>query len=203
MKVKIFIDFWNFALELRDFDPAYRIDYEKLADFLARNAVFPAGEGSYEGTMVYASINPMKDAEIPLYDFLTNILNRKPGFQVRTFERKIAPPVRCPECGREVNICPFCNKTLRRTIEKGVDAAITTDMMQQAWDNAFDVAVLISSDRDFIPMVQFLQSRGKKVVHASFIRGGVELADACWMQMDLSRHAAELSRPMTPAAPER
>jgi uncharacterized LabA/DUF88 family protein len=124
---------------------------------------------------------------------LRNVLDRKVGYQVKIFERKPAKPVRCPECGQEINICPHCGKVLRRTVEKGVDAAIATDMLQQAWDNTYDSAVLMSSDRDFIPMVQFLQTRGKKIVHASFTMGGRELANACWKQINLSQHTSALS----------
>jgi len=193
MRIRIFIDFWNFSLDMKEFDSAYRIDYDKLAAFLTQNASHPVGGGTYEGAIVYASINPIKTVDQSLSDFLRNVLNRKVGYQVRVFERKAAKPVRCPECGREINICPHCTLTLRRTVEKGVDAAIATDMLQQAWDNTYDSAVLMTSDKDFIPMVQFLQTRGKKIIHASFTRGGRELANACWKQIDLSRHAIELS----------
>ncbi len=33
-----------------------------------------------------------------------------------------------------------------RTVEKGIDTAIVTDMISLAWANAWDVAVLVSSD---------------------------------------------------------
>ena len=193
MRIRIFIDFWNFTLEMKEFDPAFRVDYDKLAAFLTQNAAHPIGTGEYEGTIVYASINPLKSTDRPLSDFLRNVLDRKVGYQVKVFERKPAKPVRCPECGEEISICPHCNRPIRRTVEKGVDSAIATDMLQQAWDNTYDSAVLMTSDRDFIPMVQFLQTRGKKVMHASFTRGGRELANACWKQIDLSRHTSALT----------
>jgi uncharacterized LabA/DUF88 family protein len=193
VRIKIFIDFWNFTLEMKEYDPAFRVDYDKLAAILTRHAAHPEGAGVYEGTIVYASINPLTSADRPLSDFLRNVLNRKVGYQVKIFERKPAKRVRCPECAQEILACPHCSKPLRRTVEKGVDTAIATDMFQQAWDNTYDSAVIMSSDRDYIPMVNFLQTRGKKIIHASFIRGGRELANACWKQMDLSRHASALS----------
>ena len=49
---------------------------------------------------------------------------------------------------------------MRGTEEKGVDTAIATDMMRLAWDSNYDVAVLVSSDRDFIPVVQSLETKG-------------------------------------------
>jgi len=38
---------------------------------------------------------------------------------------------------------------LSLTEEKGVDVAIATDMIKLAWEDAYDWAVLVSSDRDF------------------------------------------------------
>jgi uncharacterized LabA/DUF88 family protein len=193
MRIRIFIDFWNFSLEMKEFDPAYRVDYDKLATFLTQNASHPIGAGQYEGAIVYASINPIKAVDKPLSDFLRNVLDRKVGYQVKIFERRPAKPVRCPDCGKEILVCPHCATILKRTVEKGVDSAIATDMLQQAWDNTYDSAVLMTSDRDFIPMVQFLQTRGKKIIHASFTMGGRELANSCWKQIDLSQHAGVLS----------
>jgi uncharacterized LabA/DUF88 family protein len=49
--------------------------------------------------------------------------------------------------------CPHCGEKIERTIEKGVDTAIVTDIFRLAWEESLDVGVLVSSDRDFIPMV--------------------------------------------------
>ena len=35
--------------------------------------------------------------------------------------------------------------------EKGVDSTLVTLMLKKAWLNNYDVALLVSSDRDFIP----------------------------------------------------
>lgn len=79
-------------------------------------------------------------------------------------------------------------------VEKGVDAALVTDMLQLAWDNTYDTGIMLTSDKDFIPMVKFLQTRGKKIVHASFTPKGRELAGTCWKHIDLSQHVATISR---------
>jgi uncharacterized LabA/DUF88 family protein len=52
-----------------------------------------------------------------------------------------------------------CGKGLRRAVEKGIDTPIVTDLLTLAWQDAFDVAVLLSSDADFIPAVQRTQER--------------------------------------------
>lgn len=37
------------------------------------------------------------------------------------------------------------------TVEKGVDTFIATDMIRLAWENAYEIAVLASSDSDLVP----------------------------------------------------
>ena len=63
---------------------------------------------------------------------------------------------------------------------------------KHAWDDTYDIGVLLSGDRDFIPAVRFLNRRGKKIINASFGNPGYELASECWKQIDLSRFASQL-----------
>ncbi len=69
---------------------------------------------------------------------------------------------------------------MRGTEEKGVDTRIVTDMIKLAWIDNYDVAVLLSSDRDFVPVVEFLDSKGFKTVHGAFPPVASELTRACW-----------------------
>lgn len=76
------------------------------------------------------------------------------------------------------------------TIEKGVDSAIVTDLLSLAWD----VAVLISSDRGFIPAVELLNRKGFRVLNAHFPPLGMELARVCWAGIDLRKAIQEIKR---------
>ncbi|MGL4591541.1 MAG: NYN domain-containing protein, partial [Aestuariivirga sp.] len=69
---------------------------------------------------------------------------------------------------------------MRGTEEKGVDTRLATDMISLAWANGYNVAVLVSADKDFVPVAEFLQTRGIKVIHASFPPLGSELSQRCW-----------------------
>lgn len=69
---------------------------------------------------------------------------------------------------------------MRGTEEKGIDTHIATAMISLAWIDNYEVAVLVSSDRDFIPVVEFLETRGIKVVHGAFPPAGAELTRKCW-----------------------
>jgi uncharacterized LabA/DUF88 family protein len=190
-RVRIFIDFWNFVLGIRDYKPSYRVDWEKLPGVLVQQAT-TGPNGFYEGTCVYASINPKSQKDLRLKDFLSNTINRMPGYEIKIFERKPKKNPVCQECHVEIKNCPSCNSLLERTVEKGVDTAIVTDMLQHAWDNTYDVGVLLSGDRDFIPAVQFLNRKGKKIIHASFTNLGQELANECWKQIDLQNFTGQL-----------
>ena len=80
------------------------------------------------------------------------------------------------------------------TIEKGIDTAIVTDMISLAWESAWDGAILVSSDRDFIPAVEFLTVKGRRVINAQFPPTGMDLARACWASINLVPHLTSLAR---------
>ena len=69
---------------------------------------------------------------------------------------------------------------MRGTEEKGVDTRIATDMIKLAWVDSYDIAVLLSSDRDFGPVVEFLGTRGIKTIHGAFPPQGSYLTKKCW-----------------------
>ena len=51
--------------------------------------------------------------------------------------------------------------------EKGVDTAIVTDLLSLAGEDAYGVAILLSSDADHIPAAEWIQARGRKVINAT------------------------------------
>lgn len=51
---------------------------------------------------------------------------------------------------------------------KGDDIHIASDMIKGAYENLYDVAILVSGDGDFIPAVEIVQERGKGVENAYF-----------------------------------
>ncbi len=48
-------------------------------------------------------------------------------------------------------------------IEKGVDVKIATDLISGAYNNKFDVAIIVSNDSDFVPAIEEVQNIGKQV----------------------------------------
>ncbi len=75
---------------------------------------------------------------------------------------------------------------MRGTEEKGVDTRIVADMISLAWADAYDVAVLVSADRDFVPVAEFLQTKGIKVIHGGFPPKGSHLSQKCWANLNVT-----------------
>ncbi len=80
------------------------------------------------------------------------------------------------------------------TIEKGVDTAIVTDMIRLAWEAAYDVAILVSSDADLVPAVEFFDQKGIRTIQAGFPPLGSHLSKACWGTIDVFAFRNEISR---------
>jgi uncharacterized LabA/DUF88 family protein len=55
---------------------------------------------------------------------------------------------------------------------KGVDIALTKDLLSHAFRNNFEVAVLIAGDGDYVPLVEEVKRLGKLVYIVFFAEGG-------------------------------
>jgi uncharacterized LabA/DUF88 family protein len=57
-------------------------------------------------------------------------------------------------------------------VEKGIDIMLATDLLYFAWNDCYDVALLVSGDSDFAYALQAVKNMGKHVEVAYFERGG-------------------------------
>ena len=53
-------------------------------------------------------------------------------------------------------------------VEKGIDIMLATDLLRMAWDDLYDVAILVSGDGDFAYAVRAAKDMGKHVEIAAF-----------------------------------
>ncbi len=53
-------------------------------------------------------------------------------------------------------------------VEKGIDIMLATDLLRFAWDNLYDVGILVSGDGDFTYAVKAVKDLGKHVEVAAF-----------------------------------
>ena len=183
--VKIFIDFWSLQLTWNDWHAArgardtVKIPWTpRLPEVLVRRVDSSA---VYAGTHVYASHAPGQGRDSGLRRFFAAMEGFR-GYDLFLKERATRSPANCtnPQCRQPVNVCPHCRQAIRRTVEKGVDTALATDLIRFGIDGHYDRAVLVAADADHIPAVRFLSGRGKRVTHAWFRGSAVELRNACW-----------------------
>lgn len=198
MNARIFVDYWNFQLAWNERAGAARCDWTSLPRELVRHAtrlLDGAGLGTpvLQETRIYAGYEAGREAG--LKNWLHNFLDRQPGFRVFTSERHWrARPIFCRECRTETAECPNCRKPFGRAAEKTIDALIVTDLIGLAWERAFDVAILLTADKDFIPAVEHLQKKNIHVVNGAWRGNGHELAKTCWASVELDAMIPKLSR---------
>lgn len=101
MRVRIFVDFWNFQLGWNDYHRKKGAPQTVKIPWASKlPAVICAAVGEsalYAGTHVYASTNPKNPNDSGLRKFL-NVLDGFPGYSVVVKDRKPASKIRCPEC---------------------------------------------------------------------------------------------------------
>lgn len=65
-------------------------------------------------------------------------------------------------------------------VEKGVDIDLATDMLRLAYNNAYDTAIIVTGDGDFVSAVNGVKDMGKHVENANFSDGkGYHIRTAC------------------------
>jgi len=193
MRTKIFIDFWNLQLNWNQLvgktadNQPIRIPWEPTLPQVLCDAVSDKlnEKATYAGVHVYASVAP--DGDSGLRRFLHAMKSFR-GYTVLVKERKArSQGIHCQSCKKTIEICPHCDNRLRGTVEKGIDAAIITDMIQMAYDDIYDVAVLATHDADMCAAVEFIQQRTKKqVFNLCFPRMGTQLRNVCWDHLKMT-----------------
>ncbi|HIP42952.1 MAG TPA: NYN domain-containing protein [Aquifex aeolicus] len=157
-RLMIFIDGSNLFHGIRHLN--IKVDYSKLVEFLR--------EGRYlVRAYFYTAVPQEKDVKkgTPEWDSLMRqrrFLDELSlmGIKVRTANLRKLP-------GGEF-------------LEKEVDIMLATDMLSLAYRNAYDTAILVSGDSDFIHTVEAVQSLGKRVENATFKKtSSYNLRKAC------------------------
>lgn len=186
-RVRVFVDFWNYTLSMQRTDNEFRTDWKQLGPSLAKaatEAVNSGAVGEYQGLNFYGSYG---ENEKKLHRWATTVVDTFPGVNVSIVPRqKKRSPPKCPTCHDEVANCPACGADMRGNEEKGVDVRMATAMISLAWADNYDIAVLVSSDRDFVPVAEFLETKGVKVIHGAFPPQGAQLTQKCWGSINVA-----------------
>lgn len=208
-RTSIFVDFWNFSLQWRNRANGDRIDWPRVPSALLSESERQLQIAGFqdalhlEETLVYASYDE-DEAGRRLKGWFDAFLDKQPRFRVTTRLRRSKPrSVYCRACEQSIDKCPHCEEPMRWSPEKGVDTAIVTGLLSLAGESAFDAAILVSSDTDYLPAVEWLQARGFKVINATWANHGHELARACWASFELDAIVPDLRQGSAPEAAAR
>jgi uncharacterized LabA/DUF88 family protein len=147
MKICIFFDGQNFYRSLQRYDDTLRVDYDRLAAWITQAVGGPTA--LFGGAYYYVGVS--SDAPPVVEGFLKG-LELRPGYFVKR-DRRVRRSVRCPACGAESEY----------TTEKRVDTRLVADLIHYAANGAYDAAVLVSGDDDFVPAVEAVNALGKQV----------------------------------------
>ena len=137
-KVMIYIDGSNFYHGLKRHNIATTLDYYKFSILLC-------GDRKLVRTYYY---------NVPVKQHMGNYKSQQKFFS-------------------QLDGTPYLKKVLGRLekrgstyVEKGVDIKLATDMLRMAYRNLYDVAILVSGDGDFEPVVESVEELGKHVENA-------------------------------------
>jgi uncharacterized LabA/DUF88 family protein/cold shock CspA family protein len=185
----------------------FRVDFGKLPQVLAEELARELGGGTFDVVRTYlfgsyaANCDPRDQEAVQRQRAFFNHLKEEYHYELELF------PIN------------FRGRRLRRSDrepgdsfepkEKSVDIALATSMVYLATQpNAFDVAVAVIGDQDFVPALQLVRRLGKRVAIASIVgscapeladpldAGGVKDFDLIWL--DELLHRLELRRERHP-----
>jgi hypothetical protein len=172
MKVSIFFDGQNFYRSLQRYDESLRVDYDRLAAWITQ--AVGGSAAIFAGAHYYVGVS--SDAP-PLVEGFLKGLELRPGYFVKR-ELRVRRSGRCPACGSDYEY----------TTEKRVDTRLVAEMIHYAAIGAFDAAVLVSGDDDFVPAVEAVNALGRQVWVATWSADDLskDLRVRCFGQIHLS-----------------
>ncbi len=140
-RVMVFIDYRNVADSVNFLGDDVRLDLFRLTQILVGDRDL-IGAYVFDGRKRYTNKD---DTTLAAHDRL-----REQGFRVIARESLV-----------------FDTST-GQTKQKEVDVSLACEMLEHALMNHYDVAIVVSGDRDFVPAMQKVQAAGKRVEVAAF-----------------------------------
>lgn len=169
-RVSLFIDganFYHLVLKKLGIEEA-QFDFDGFADFLVNGrTISEMGRRFYTGTVPEKEGDARtKEAMSKQTSLFTNL--KKTHWEIKTSKLKR----RIEEIPIDGRVADFKNLrklgvskiTFERFREKGIDVKLATDLIVGAVDDQYDSALIVSSDSDLIPAIDWVRHRKKKKV---------------------------------------
>jgi len=180
-RLKIFVDFWNVVINARKV--AKNIDVDVQWDNLV-NQILAETSGGYSdetsgdlaGCYIFGSYAKSAPEEKAFIDRTLDTFGDKQGLYFEFKERvKKESSDQCKNCGHAIS----------KTTELGVDVLLTVEMIKHAAMREHEYLALVSSDRDYIPLLGYLKDQGQRVLHAATDEPHREMRSLTWKQVAL------------------
>lgn len=169
-RISIFIDGGNFhhlvlkKLSIQEAD----FSFDRFVSFLANDReVSNFGKRFYVGTVREAIGNPRsKEAMAKQTSFFATL--KKSNWEIKTSKLRIRREKLVID-DRVIGYQDILNKGIKqiefvKTREKGIDVKLAVDLVVGAVDDQYDTAIIVSSDGDLIPAVDWVRRRQRKTV---------------------------------------
>ena len=153
-RVEVFLDQSNFYNGLLQQFGDGRYNFQNLVREVLRGRRL-VGWNFYCG-LIDSTLEPVPGQKQANFHNHLRVTAQRAALPLNMRLRPIAYPPGFPHCSR-------------RPVEKGVDALLVQDIIVGAFDNRFDTALIISGDRDFAAVLEFLKVRFPKIGMATVL----------------------------------
>ena len=123
-------------------EAGWRIDWQKFAEYLSSD-----GDSVWQTYFFASEHDPPLPNESSFYQFLREQLR---------WEVSLYP------LGTKTVTCFSCSHTHKLPAEKGVDVGLATKMLMLGINQAYETAILVAGDRDYLETVKFIKGLGRR-----------------------------------------
>ncbi len=189
-RIKLFVDFWNVIINSRKISSEYEIDiiWDKFAEQIVhqtRHGYSDETSGELAGCYIFGSFSRSNPKESKFIDRTVDRYGSIPGLFF-SFSDRVSK--------KTSRLCPSCGSTLKFNGESGVDLMLSIEMIKHAAMKEHEYLGLVSSDHDFIPLLNYLKDQGQRVLHISAGEPDRDIRSVTWTQIDLSEQYSSLCK---------
>lgn len=189
IRVKVFVDFWNVVINARSqtsSDLPIDVRWQKLTEAVINQATsVQKADSILSGCYIFGSNSQSNGKELKFKNETLDTYGSLDGLYFDFRERVSKETTQ--KCGN-------CGAPMVRSSESGIDILLTVEMIKHANMGDHDYLALVSSDRDFLPLLQYLKDQGQRVLHISPGPPHRDMRTASWKQVGLKDHFVNMTK---------